>query len=182
MNMILHTVVISFVFSQLVHSATTAQCYWPDGTTAESTVKPCANNKGTCCFNSDLCYSNGMCQSSAYGMPYRGACTDSSWSSSSGCAQQCTLGTHNLGIRLFSEEVSLLTLHPLVQSTQPSLSDFLYAIMARCVVETRTTRRLVVAMGRALHGMAQRCSTSHLYKQTQQASHQVPRPQPRPLL
>jgi hypothetical protein len=73
-------------------------CYWPDGSQADAVYKPCANNKGACCYyvddnHHDLCYDNGFCYSLYWGYNYRGACADSTWPSGSGCATDCLDGT-----------------------------------------------------------------------------------------
>lgn len=81
-----------------LHAIRSQTCYWPDGSEAGSAYTPCLNGKGPCCYNSnpghhDLCYDNGFCYSLYFGNIYRGACTDQSFNSDSGCASQCTSGT-----------------------------------------------------------------------------------------
>ncbi|OCL05811.1 hypothetical protein AOQ84DRAFT_390636 [Glonium stellatum] len=89
-----HIAVISFALPFLT-LLTAQQCYWPSGSIADSSYyKPCGNGRGSCCYyvdneHHDPCYDNGLCYSWFFANVYRGACTDQSWNSKSGCATQC---------------------------------------------------------------------------------------------
>ena len=76
-----------------IRSVSGQTCYFPDGTTADVHV-PCGHGSQACCYylddsHHDLCFSNGFCFSWFFGSIYRGACTDESFSDSSGCATEC---------------------------------------------------------------------------------------------
>ncbi|KAI9854408.1 MAG: hypothetical protein M1813_001257 [Trichoglossum hirsutum] len=72
--------------------ATADQCYYPNGLiAADYNYVPCEGTSySSCCIPSegDVCLSNGLCYYPKGAYPFRGACTDRSWSSDS-CPKYC---------------------------------------------------------------------------------------------
>src|SRR5438876_2185174 len=88
------TLLLPLLLLPLFPLSTTAQtCYYPDGSRARDyTYVPCVNGThSTCCIPSegDVCLSNNICFYTTGDYPFRGACTDSTWSSNA-CPQFCT--------------------------------------------------------------------------------------------
>ena len=67
-------------------------CYYPDGSLpTDYEYVPCTGDTvSSCCIPSegDLCLASGACYYPKDGYPFRGACTDKTWSSSK-CPQYC---------------------------------------------------------------------------------------------
>ncbi|OJJ75509.1 hypothetical protein ASPBRDRAFT_37803 [Aspergillus brasiliensis CBS 101740] len=73
-------------------SATTATCYFPDGTIASNNVPCSSDTYSACCGKSDVCLSNNLCMDTGE-QPYvlsRGACTDPNWESEN-CPSLCRM-------------------------------------------------------------------------------------------
>ncbi|KAE8352227.1 hypothetical protein BDV28DRAFT_5593 [Aspergillus coremiiformis] len=72
-------------------------CYYPDRVTVASADVPCfSGDAGSpCCSKNAICLSNGYCMSiiQPFGLS-RGSCSDSQWSSASGCKDVCSSVTN----------------------------------------------------------------------------------------
>ncbi|KAI0156610.1 hypothetical protein GGR57DRAFT_463947 [Xylariaceae sp. FL1272] len=69
-----------------------SQCYFPGGAPADS-YYPCgadSDNSGMCCHSDDVCTEHGVCVTFDTNVPYRGACTDRSWGSTTCPPQYCS--------------------------------------------------------------------------------------------
>lgn len=85
----LQSLLITLLILSYLYPIVTAECYFPDGSLADSNYQACnATASGAahsaCCAQGDACSTTGYCFGSA-GFPYRGACTDQSWNAKECC-------------------------------------------------------------------------------------------------
>ncbi|KAI1178479.1 hypothetical protein F4777DRAFT_537775 [Nemania sp. FL0916] len=83
-------------------TASTAKCYWPDGSETGTHYKPCNSTDGgrvsSCCSLDDsYCTTSGACFWTIGGYYYRGGCTDSYWASFD-CPKMCLEDKHDTRI------------------------------------------------------------------------------------
>ena len=82
----------AFVLLASSSTALAQSCYYPDGSLpTDYEFVPCTGDSvSSCCIPSegDVCLASGVCYFKSGEYPFRGACTDKSWSSSK-CPQYC---------------------------------------------------------------------------------------------
>lgn len=106
-------------------TALAQSCYYPDGSLPTDYVYvPCTGDSvSSCCIPSegDVCLASGACYYKSRNYPFRGACTDKSWSSSK-CPKFCMNREQSPQSQpaqpSFLESLSLLLFH---SSQDPSL-------------------------------------------------------------
>lgn len=90
----MHTITTSLLVIApiLVLAQDARSCYWPNGTdvaVGNNSYFPCSSSgPSSCCLEGEACLSNGLCYGAEWGNTYRGACTDSTWTTSY-CPQLC---------------------------------------------------------------------------------------------
>ncbi|KAH3907303.1 hypothetical protein HBI56_184540 [Parastagonospora nodorum] len=78
----------------LATQAIAQKCYYPNGSEAPNTEKPCSNAKGgsSCCPDTWECLDNGLCHNPNDDIYGRYSCTDKDWKAPGCASNMCTYG------------------------------------------------------------------------------------------
>ncbi|KAL5408495.1 hypothetical protein PMIN06_011436 [Paraphaeosphaeria minitans] len=94
---------ITAVVLALLQIAAAQQCYYPNGSTAPDSEKPCSSVDGTaCCPDTWQCMDNGLCYNPNVKIYGRYSCTDKDWKSP-GCPSSLCTDLQQIGAEAVSQ-------------------------------------------------------------------------------